>query len=89
MMLKDAPGGTEFIERLIEATKVLSLAYAGTPDERARPHLEAYIRSIEASIIEAVGAGTAPVILNAFRGAVMGRKHEIEVGSGTVQRHLS
>jgi|HubBroStandDraft_2_1064218.scaffolds.fasta_scaffold3004677_1 hypothetical protein len=40
MMLKDAPGGTKFIECLADAVKTLSLAYAGTPDDRVRPHLE-------------------------------------------------
>jgi hypothetical protein len=83
MMLKDAPSGTKFIECLIEAVKTLSLAYAGTPDERARHHLESYIGSIESGIIEAVGAGKAPILLNAFRGAVMGRKHEIEAGGAS------
>jgi hypothetical protein len=36
-----------------------------------------------------VGAGKAPTLLNAFRRAVMGRKHEIEGGSGSVSRALS
>ncbi len=39
MTLKDAPGGTKFMDSLIKAVKVLSLLYAHTPDGRARPHL--------------------------------------------------
>ena len=78
MMLKDAPGGAQLIETLTEAVKTLSLAYAGTPDDRAGPHLEGYLNSIEPCIIEAVGAAKAQVLLEVFRLAVMGRKHEIE-----------
>jgi hypothetical protein len=40
----------------------------------------------QTTIVEAVGAGKAPIILNAFRGAVMGRKHEIEAGSGSLSK---
>ena len=78
MMLRDAPGGQKFIECLIEAVKTLSLTYAGTSDERARPSLETYIRGIEPSIVEAVGTRKAPILLEAFRGAVLTRKKEIE-----------
>ncbi len=76
----EAPAVTEFIASLADAVKKLSLLYAGTPDDRARPHLEDYLSSIEHGIIEAVGAGKATLISNGFRGAVMGRKHEIEGG---------
>jgi hypothetical protein len=89
MMPKDAPGGTKFIECLADAVKTLSLAYAGTPDDRVRPHLERYINSIACGIVEAVGAGQAPIWLNAFRRAVMDRKHKIETGSGSLSKGLS
>jgi hypothetical protein len=81
MTLKDAPGGAKLIESLTDAVKKLSLLYAGTPDDQARSSLEAYIGRIEAAIIEAVGARKAPTLLNAFRGAVMTRKQEIETGA--------
>ena len=80
MMLKDAPGGPSLIAALTEAIKDLSLLHACTPDERARVHLETYVSAIEPGIIKAVGANNAPIILDALRGAVMGRKHEIEAG---------
>lgn len=83
MMLRDAPGGTKFIDSLIEAVKALSLLYAHTPDDRARPHLESYLRSIESSIVEAVGTSKAPILLNGFRRAVMARKGEIEAGGAS------
>jgi hypothetical protein len=83
MMLGDAPGGAKFIECLIEAVKDLLLVFAGTTDERPRSSLDAYIAGIELGIVEAVGAGTAPILLNAFRRAAMGRKHEIEAGGAS------
>jgi hypothetical protein len=81
--LKDVPGGMAFAECLAAAVDDLSLAYAFTPDDRAAPHLEAFLRSIEPHMVEAVGAGKAPIWLEAFRGAVMGRKHAIEAGGAS------
>jgi hypothetical protein len=78
MTLGEAPGGAVLIESLINAIKDFSLLYAATPDDRARPHLESYIGSIEPSIIEAVGAGNARVILDTFAATVMGEKHKHE-----------
>jgi hypothetical protein len=83
MTLGDAPGGAQFIESLISAVKVLGLLYANTPDARALPHLQDYIASIEPAVAEAIGAGKAPILLNAFRRAVMTRKHEIEAGGAS------
>jgi hypothetical protein len=80
--LKDAPGGMAFARCLAAAVDDLSLAYAHTPDNRAAPHLEAFLRSIEPAIVEAVGARKAPIWLDAFRGAVMTRKRKIEARSG-------
>jgi hypothetical protein len=82
-MLKDAPGAASLLYPLAEAAKLLSLLYAGTPDERARPHLQTFTDAIEPSLVEAVGAIKAPIILNALRGAVINRKHEIEAGGAS------
>jgi hypothetical protein len=78
VMLGEAPGGPQFINSLLEAIKDFSLLYSGTPEDRARPHLESYLSSIEPAIIEAVGARNAPILLDGFRHAVFTRKHEIE-----------
>jgi hypothetical protein len=77
--LKDVPGGMAFAESLAKAVDDLSFAYAHTPDDSAGPHLESFLRSIAPAIAEAVGANQAPIWLDAFRGAVMTRKHAIEV----------
>jgi hypothetical protein len=80
MMLKDAPGGPEFVQNIMDAVQDLALLYAHTPDECARPHLEGYIDRIKPGIIEAVGADNAPKLLNAIRCATMTHKHTIEAG---------
>jgi hypothetical protein len=79
MTLGEAPGGPVLIEALTQAIK----DHAGTPTDKARLHLETYISAIEPTIIEAVGAGPAQVILEAFASAVMGEKHKIEAGGAS------
>jgi hypothetical protein len=76
--LKDVPGGMKFAETLATAVDDLSFAYSFTLDERAGPHLESYLHSIEPAIVEAVGASNAPAWLDAFRSKVLTRKWDIE-----------
>jgi len=76
--LGEAPGGAQFIESLTGVVKQLGLLYAHTPDERAQSSLDGYIERIGDAIVEAVGAKTAPKLLEALRCAVMSRKKEIE-----------
>ncbi|HLZ03428.1 MAG TPA: hypothetical protein VKR55_14915 [Bradyrhizobium sp.] len=76
--LGSAPGGAQFIDSLVEAIKTLALLYASTPDARALPHLEQYAAMIQPAVSEAIGAGSAARLLNAFRSAVMTEKHRIE-----------
>ena len=45
--------------------------------------LRDYIGRIESELTEAVGAGTAAKLLEAFASAVMGLKHEIEAGGAS------
>jgi hypothetical protein len=78
-----APGGPLLIEALAEVVRDYSLLYANTPDANARLHFETLVAAIEPSVIEAVGAKMAPKWLDALRGAVMGRKHEIEAGGAS------
>ncbi len=83
MLLKDAPGGPQFVDSLIEAIKDFALLYAGTPSDRAALHLETYISFIEPDIVGAVGATKAPIILDGMRRAVMTRNHAIEAGGAS------
>jgi hypothetical protein len=76
--LQEAPGGEMLIGALVNAVKDFSLVYANTPDANARQHFETYLAAIEPSLTKAVGAKTAPKLLDALRGAVMGEKHKIE-----------
>jgi hypothetical protein len=78
IQLKDAPGGAELIDALASAAMDLSLLCANTPSERAHEHLGGYCASIRAALVEAIGVERAQVVLDAFRGAVMRRKHAIE-----------
>jgi hypothetical protein len=78
MTLREAPGGAQMIESLIEAMKTLSLGYAGTPDEAAKLSLKTFVDNIRPQLTEALGAGTAANLLEAVGQAVMGLKHEIE-----------
>jgi hypothetical protein len=81
--LGDAPGGADLIEAMLEAIRNLSLAYAGTPDARASASLKSYINRVRPTLTEAVGPCTAERLLDTFRAAVMGRKHEIEAGGAS------
>jgi len=76
--LKYVSGGTKFAETLAAAVDDLSFAYSFTPDERAGPHLESFLQSIEPAMEEAVGASKAPIWLDAFRSQVLTRKWTIE-----------
>jgi hypothetical protein len=81
--LRNAPGGANLIESLTQAIKDLSLLYANTPDDKAQASLKAYVDNIQPELTEAVGAGTAAKILEAFRSAVMTEKHKIESGGAS------
>jgi hypothetical protein len=81
--LGDAPGGAQFIESLISAVRTFALLYANTPDARALPHLQDYVASIEPAVAEAIGAGQAAKVLEAFRGVVMTEKHKRESGGAS------
>ena len=83
--LKDVPGGMKFADCLARAVDDLSLAFASAPDERATLQLDDYLKRIAPGIIDAVGAGNAPMWLDAFRRAVMARKHEIEAAGPAPQ----
>jgi hypothetical protein len=81
--LGDAPGGAQLIQSLTDAVKKLALLYAGTPDEKAKAHLQTYVDKIQSELTEAVGAGTAAKLLEGFASAVMGLKLEIEAGGAS------
>jgi hypothetical protein len=83
MTLVKAPGGQRFVDSLIEVIKTMALLYAGTPDDKARQHLESYIGGIETAIVEAVGATKAPIVLDGMQRAILTRKREIEAAGAS------
>jgi len=76
---KDTPA---WAESFINGARILALASAGRKsDDEVRPDLERIIGMVEADMVEAVGATRAATILDGFRGAVFGHKHQIEAAS--------
>lgn len=75
----------------IDAARMIALASAGRKsDDEIRPDVERIISKVEADIIEAVGADKAAIILDGFRGAVFGHKHQIEAAaSGSLSEYLN
>jgi hypothetical protein len=67
-----------WIEDLIRSARMLALDFAGKPDEEVRLDLEGIIGNIEADIVGEIGAKQAATLLDIFRRAVMGHKHDIE-----------
>ena len=67
-----------FVSSLTNAARDLSLLYVGTPDDRAREHLQGFLDRIEPRMAEEVGADLAKRIVEALRTAVLSRKSEIE-----------
>lgn len=78
--LADLPAGADLIASLTQAVRDLSLAYAGTPDERAEASLQRYVAAIRPGIAEALGVSMAAVITGAFASAVMKEKRRLEAG---------
>jgi len=86
MMPQDTPA---WVESLIRSARMLALDFAGKPDEQVRPDLESIIGKVEADIITEIGARQAAIILDVFRRAVMGHKHDIEAASsGSLSQFL-
>jgi hypothetical protein len=67
-----------WIEDLIRSARMLALDFAGKPDEEVRTDLEGIIGRFEADVIAEIGARHATAMLDIFRRAVMGHKHDIE-----------
>ena len=82
VLLKDAPGGAQLIEALTIAARDFSLLYAGTPDDKARTHLDGFRASLERDLSEALGAEMAAVVAERFAAAVMGEKRKLEAKGG-------
>jgi len=73
--LGEAPSGPEFIASLTRAMRMFALDSAGkSDDDEIHSKLESYIKKIEPSIREALGAAPASLCLEAFRGGVLGHR---------------
>lgn len=69
---------TRFVESLTQAAKDMSLAYAGTDDDKAKANLETYVGRVKPAIVETLGDDRADKLLDRFAATVMAEKHRIE-----------
>jgi len=81
IMLKDAPGGAELIDRLVAAAGGMALAFVEGPDDKVRAHLDQNCDGIERALAEAVGAGTAREMVSVLLRAVLAEKARLEASS--------
>ena len=84
VLLRDAPGGPELINRLRDEAANLALFFVGEPEEKMLAALEQTRRNLEAEIAPILGAEMAAEIATGFVGAVVGRRREIEA-AGAMQ----
>jgi hypothetical protein len=78
VLLKDAPGGPEFIVRCADLVREMSLAFVGEPDQNAIAAVERMQETIKRDLTEVIGAEAAVTLADAFAKAVMARKHRLE-----------
>jgi len=82
-MLKDIPGGQEFIASLLSSAADMALAFVGEPDEAVRSHLAATLgKDLPSKLAGHLGTEGADAITEALIGAVMGHKHDLEAKGG-------
>jgi hypothetical protein len=79
-MLKDAPGGRQFIDTCLASIADVALAFTGEPDERVLASLEEMKENLARGLAETLGPDAAAKIAEAFVGTVMGEKHRLEAG---------
>jgi hypothetical protein len=88
IMLKDAPGGPEFIERSTKAAADIALAFVGEPDEKVRAALEQSRTRLQAELAPQIGAEAAEQVAGALVTAVVSRKAELDAArEGNLSGH--
>jgi hypothetical protein len=83
VLLRDAPGGPEFTQRLADQVRDLSLFFAGEPDDRVQPVLERMRENLTRDLAAAIGAEAAAELADAFATAVRGRRAELAATAGS------
>jgi hypothetical protein len=83
-LLKDAPGGPQFIDRCAAAAADLALFFVGEPKEKMMQALHQTRANLEAELAEPFGPDVAAQMAEAFVAAVIARKREIEAASPNI-----
>jgi hypothetical protein len=78
MMLKDMPGGQQFIDACLAAISDVALAFVGEPDDRVLASLEEMKENLACGWAENLGPDVAAKIADAFVGTIRGEKHRLE-----------
>ena len=78
IMLRDADGAREFVNRVVNAAEDIAIALTGKSDEEARARLQGTRENLERDLAPLLGAETAAQVADVFCLAVMGEKHERE-----------
>ena len=77
-MLKDAPGGADFIRTLVAAASDMAQAFAGYPDDEVYAFLDRALFNMHRGIADELGPTAAAQIIVALKRTVMTQKAELE-----------
>jgi hypothetical protein len=78
MMLGDAPGARDFVNRLVNAAENIAIAEAGNPDAEVRTRLDQLAGKLKRDLAPEIGEVAAARIVEVFCRAIMSEKHERE-----------
>ena len=82
MMLKDTPGGADFIDRCVAAAADMSLRFVGTDDEQMLAALADVRENLKAQLAPTLGIEVGYTVAEAFVACVAACKREIEAAAG-------
>lgn len=78
MMLGDAPGARDFINRVVNAAEDIAIAVTGKPDDEVSGRLRETHDNLKRDLAPLLGTAAAAEVADMFCRSVMGDKHERE-----------
>jgi hypothetical protein len=78
ILLKDAPGAADFIDRCVAAAADMALAFVGEPNDKVMVCLNQTRANLQRDLAPQLGAEIAEAVAQAFTKAVLAQKAEIE-----------
>lgn len=76
ILLRDAPGARNFINRLIDSAESIAIALTNAPDDEVRARLDETRSNLARDLSMEIGADTAAEMADIFCRAVMGERAE-------------